>query len=610
MDKAKFFKEYKGVLQQNIAIIENIIEETDNFYGNIGERLPLIENEINDTMEETELLIKHFINVSSKEETDDTNIMINIFNDLHKNIKIINESIKTDEDVKNILSSFISTKENKENLFVIISNLSNKLRKVLNSLHVLSINASIYSYKQGNQGSGINVISKKIGNLSQSTKKEYNQLIEYIDDLSDWHKAFRSELERLYKKEDEVNEKIIKVDREFINMVRSLNVIANLLNQIMDNIKETLEPFYDILVMIQNQDIIRQNLENIIKIFKKTYSQIEEFDNNQSIEVRLNSIVFMNNAASISSKLMENLIKELDKYLFTVNENIHDIEKKLVEIEEDQGHLTDFIVGKYIDKNKDLASINYIYDEVEKMVPLINDDIKTILERQKLITGRKEKFITLLKQVESKFSDISNNAEILNKIQFLSKIEFSRIDRNTHFVENISKSIKHFINVSQNQNDVFIDLKSTLTGQWDKFTDIMERNTEKLTDNITAIKQIEEKILFTRKLITETIHNLNRSFGKLVKEIKQTKDDMQQCGKIAEQGEKVIVSLKGIIKKSKNMKDIYLEENNYDEWQINNTNLQDILSLFTSYIERDIAQKEFADHEIDTGSQGGELTLF
>lgn len=618
MELEQFLTEYKTILTDNINIVEDIIRKTDEYYGMIGERLPIIEEEINDTLDETDLLINHFIRVgkangdrdSSSGYNEDANIMINIFRELHSNIKIVRDSIKTDKNVKNVLSSFVSSEGKKENLFIVITDLSNKLSKVLNSLHVLSINASIYSFRQGDQGSGISVISQKIGVLSQSTKAEFNSLTEYIDELRDWYNEFQKSLKSLYQKESNANDKLLKIDENFNSMMKSLNMIAKLLKQSMDNIKDTVEPFYDILILLQNQDIIRQNLENVIKIFKKTVNEIDNFGGLSTKDEHINSIVFMYKSARLSLELVSNIQEELDSYLIKINDKINKISSELKDIQNDQEYLTSFIVGENRDTDNDLISIKLIYNEVETMVPEINSSIHNILEKQNNITKKKEKFLKILKELEQKVSDISSNAENLDKIKFLSKIEFARIDRSSHYLDNIGNYIDHFTQVSQNQNDVYNDLKESLEKQWDEFTNIIYLNNESLNKNSQAIKEIEEKIYFTRKIITETVHNLNQSIDNLSREIATTQIEMKECNEILGESNVVAASLSRIARKSGEFKERYLSKYNYTDWQISSEHLQGILSSFTSYVERDIAQKEFSDHDIDTGSQGGELTLF
>ena len=58
------------------------------------------------------------------------------------------------------------------------------------------------------------------------------------------------------------------------------------------------------------------------------------------------------------------------------------------------------------------------------------------------------------------------------------------------------------------------------------------------------------------------------------------------------------------------IKEDTLEEYSLTEWKSTNDYYEAIEEKFTSYIERKTASETFASDAVDTGSEGGELTLF
>ncbi|MGM0380347.1 MAG: hypothetical protein ACQEQE_11425, partial [Bacillota bacterium] len=62
--------------------------------------------------------------------------------------------------------------------------------------------------------------------------------------------------------------------------------------------------------------------------------------------------------------------------------------------------------------------------------------------------------------------------------------------------------------------------------------------------------------------------------------------------------------------KASKRKENLLEKHNIDKWESTNDYYESIEEKFTSYIERKTASDTLNTKDLDTGTSGGELTLF
>ena len=99
----------------------------------------------------------------------------------------------------------------------------------------------------------------------------------------------------------------------------------------MSSIHQAVEPIYEIIVLTQNQDIIRQNMENLIKIFETTLDEvIDKGSNDSESEVMMDKLLFVLEVINLTQRLMDNILeaKNLKKW-FPVRRSIKQIIKRL-----------------------------------------------------------------------------------------------------------------------------------------------------------------------------------------------------------------------------------------------------------------------------------------
>ncbi len=159
-------------------------------------------------------------------------------------------------------------------------------------------------------------------------------------------KNFQKSLVEFVKYEEDLKSRYQnKFTTEFQQIISSLEMICKIL---INNLDATREPFASVakvMVMIQNQDIIRQNMENLVKCLKIVLER-EDYLNNDSAEKSLDYVVFARQVLELSKVLFDNIESSLDESIFGLGELLVNMDLIISELEEDAGCLAKLFAGE------------------------------------------------------------------------------------------------------------------------------------------------------------------------------------------------------------------------------------------------------------------------
>lgn len=605
-------------LEQNISILEAMISKTEDFYGLVAARLPEIEQNIDETIEETELLINYFIETESNEsEVNGGFQMAEVLGNLQKRINQVYDSLSARDEISEVLEGFVIDSTDDQAQFSEVLNLIEELDEVLSELEDLSINAIIVSSKAGDKGAGFRVISNEINRLSADIKEKYNFIEESMLNLQNWYDDFTDDLHRLAEIEETVaTDYKQEVKGVFNEILASLQTISDMLKDFMDHINQAVAPIYDIMVLTQNQDIIRQNLENLIKIISNTYQEVKGLNLiGMGDKEILDHLVFMSEVFNLSQKLMTNILQQLQDSLFAIQDKFTEMDLNLNEIKEDGKELTSFLAGRPEEENRTVeeerVSLELIYQNLINFIPKLTNALEELDDKYVHVLDNKMIFYDNMKKIQEQFTEINGVANQFNKIRLLAKIEFSRMPTaKQSFADDIEAAIKDFINSSDHNQRLYSDLKVHLEENYKQFMAISSKTRDTINQSNEVIAESEDKLLLTKRLIKEAIQALQQSINDLVSEVTMVNQQIDECHTLQTEGQSVIDSLEEFKLEVIELKESYLEKAGLESWEEHNERLQELVIQFTSYLERKTAQDEIDDLDIEVGSEGGELTLF
>ena len=595
----------------NIEILKSIIDKTEEFYGLISDRLPLIEQNIDEAIAETEVLVSYFMEENQDQQESEGFRLSHVLEGLQDQIGEVYDSLLDRSDVVDILSDFIVDSDDGESKFSQILTLTKELNNSLTDLKDLSINAIIFSVKADNSGAGFRVISNEINRLSNHIKDKYSLIEENVLILQRWYEDFVDNLRSLVAIEDEIGENKGETKEVFTDILESLENVSNVLRSFIGHIKVGVEPIYDIIVLLQYQDIIRQNLENLIEILVTLEAEVNSLNLKEYQEDELvDMVLFIDNVSGLSRGLMENILTQLEESIFNISDKFMEINNNLVALKQEDEELNIFLTedSESVDQ---VNSLDRIYQRLISFIPEFTSKIGSLEDKYNSLIRDKDDFYDNMEGIEKGLEEIDKVANRFKKLELMAKIEFSHMMGTKHsFVNGIEDAINKFINSSKDNKELYQDLKDKLQRDYSTFLEFALNNKDSVISSNQIVNSSKDKLLTGKKLVKEAIQSLHSSINSLSLELDSLIAEVEGFYLLKEQGQQVVSFLAKLKSKTSNIKEYYLDNSEDIDLADSNERLQELIDKFTSYLERKTAQEEIGDLEIDTGSEGGELTLF
>ncbi|HEC25148.1 MAG TPA: methyl-accepting chemotaxis protein [bacterium] len=238
--------------------IKNTIKETENAAFSVIESTQSIDSAMSELMDTVKDTKKESENFSKKMK----HILSNndkVLKDLNDYMKMRLDDIEKDKDIALFLQNNTGT----------IRDLTVLIEEIADQTNLLALNAAIEAARAGEHGRGFAVVADEVRRLSQKSEDAASKISRGISDITEIiSEKFKKKLENELSFS---NEEILKeIDLHLEALFKSYNLIDNLKNEIIEKISShseiVNEKVIDLLSKVQFQDIVRQQLETIIKI--------------------------------------------------------------------------------------------------------------------------------------------------------------------------------------------------------------------------------------------------------------------------------------------------------------------------------------------------------
>ncbi|MFW6410170.1 MAG: hypothetical protein ACOCZR_03920, partial [Halanaerobiales bacterium] len=598
---------------------ENLITETEKCYVDISEYLPSIEGEIDETIEEMNLLLTYFMNSEDKDadeiDKDEGNVLRDMVEDLEGKLRQVHSILFTG---KSEFDLFLSDGSEQDIGFDHIRILSKRLDEVLKNLRNLSFNSNIHAYKKGTEGSGFKVISEEINDIVEKANVVYAEIRGLVDKLEQWRQEFREDIETIHKYEETIKDRFRKeLNKMTERIFSSLQMVFDILKNFEEGIEWAVEPVGSILELVQKQDIVKQNLENLVKIMGTSREVISDYGDKQNYteEDILNLLKFSNDTFKLCSELTQSVKCQLQDSLLEISEKIEVMNTRINEVSGDNELVTDFLAGKEennqgnVRKDSSFSSLDEIYEKLLDFVSEFNIDLDQISERYQNII-KKDVFKDDLNQVRYKLGKLENTGENLTRLKIYIKIELNRIDDNNKYAESFESIIDKFTETVKSENEVYIELSDKIESEYNSFKELAVENIEDFKESLERLDNSREEIKLTKDVIKDTVRALNRNINNLQSKVGELREELSGCKRMTQNTKNITSSFEELRKRIEREKDVHLSGKACEKWEKTDEELSRLVEEFTSYVERKTARETFADLDIDVGSEQGELTLF
>jgi len=548
--------DYSVILETTINDIDVFLSEISRVYGSIGQKFPIIDEEMTNENIRAEALMSYFT-----EKFDDNNVDRSFSKDLEDNQSDFCKSFEQVElfiKQDNILSESIIRDVNKTNN---VMESIDKIRLLADQIKVYSLNAIVISSKYGIAGHAFGEISKNIIKLSDLSNDQADAMNKVGNDLFLKFDEFKTKIVDTNNKQ-KINflEMQSKIREEHSRIAKSFSVFSKILFDVISRVSSTYDYVSEIMMILQREDIIRQQTEHIAQAIRTLIEENKSFIDAYAIKRKENE---GNKTLSDSDKeeiqhLVLDTITFSDTVLFTIISNLRMIHNEIKEsniaikkelsilrstlksVANDRDLIVEYMIGKSKDKTEyPFIVSSYLFDRYKFLIEGYLDNYKDFLNEKYAISDDNATISDLIEQLEDMFSDTKNIAKTFNSINFLAKIELEKneaifSDSRTFSIESVEaiasnitdtveECVVEFNTIKKEIFNSIQNFKSNINQQSEEYTDIESmtnsivlrlKNSEDLVrNNVVMFKSYADSLL---NLIDETMLDLNSLESMLV----------------------------------------------------------------------------------------------
>lgn len=593
--------------------INNLIMKTEEIYGSIFAKLPSIEEELELSLQEMEILLNYFIYRDEStsvagNESEEGMQLAELLRNMQREftdavVKMFDETV-----IRKTLDRFLASVHNPQepgidDLMEIIK----KIKRHIQDIEVVSINAMLHSSRLGDDGKAFGVISRNIKEFSNDMKAHYNTIFEYAEKLGRWKTEFTNEINKLLEFSENLRLRRLEDFHELFKRVfASLKTISNLLKEANHNLQSTMTPLQDLMAFVQKQDIIRQSLENVIKCLEGLQEGMNE-DSEGELTEKLNYIVFEDQVVEMSIALIDNIALQLEESLAEIKETIAKIHHNLSETYEESYEVTEFLSG---DRGNERNTVEEIFYQVILFIQQFKEELVHISNEVNTFSLSGDAFHKQMNGIEKQIVTIKNRVDFLRNLNVLSRIELSRLTSEMASfgdeIEQISRRVIDEVNL----NETFIvTLKASLDDDLRRFFSMLHQNKEMIQKMITTSDEALKNLKMMEDLVIKAIRPANGTSELLIKEVTFVKEIIEDSHILRELMNAIRETLVAAQEKVRNEKEKIFAEAGVNEWENKNDRLIALFDKLTTYYER-VVFNNLVEENLDVGSEAGELVLF
>lgn len=625
--------DYSAILEVTVKDIQNFLTEFGRVYSFIGEKFPLIEQEMKNENEKSISLLSYFTEKDTKKNfsSDFQENQEDFFKSFDRMQSLINQD--------DVLSNSIIEDVN------IISNVMDsieEIRKLADQIKVYSLNAIIIASKYGSGGKAFGEISKNIIKMSETSNEQADQMNRIGQELFVQFDRFKDEI----LKTNEMQRRSFNImreqlDKEHNNMVNSFATFSNMISDIISRVDNSYDYIFEVMMILPQEDIIRQQTEHIIESIKHIVEENRKFidaygkevvainnaaelENNESLEHKLlDLLTFDDVVLSLIIENFKSIHKEILDNNARINDSLKGLKESLLDISSDRNTIVEYMIGAQSGKSEFPFSVSdSIFNEYLGFIKLYLDNFKLFLSNKHRISDNNAGIIDSIEELENMFLETKNIAKAFNSINFLAKIELEKnsdIFGNSQTfsmvsVESIATNITDTVDVCLEK---FENIKTTIFSAINKFKFNINQQSiensfiESMMDNI--YKRLEE----SKTIIEDNIKGLDTHAKELFNLIEKTLIDLSSLTTLLTKINEIMEVFNRMRDIIRNKKNEYYKTLNIENWKIESDKYMEIVNYYTIKKERTIANSILSGEEalnvdinIEEGSDSGDFTLF
>ena len=627
--------DYSAILETTVKDIHSFLEEVGRVYSFIGEKFPMIEQEMKNENEKANNLLSYFTNKDKGEK--------NFSNDLEENqedfflsFDRMQNFISQDNELSDSLVEDVGKTSN-------IMDSIEQIRMLADQIKVYSLNAIIISSKYGAGGKAFGEISKNIIKMSETSNEQADQMNRIGKELFVRFESFKTEILKTNELQRQ-NFTIMReqLDKEHNNMVNSFAVFSNIISNIISRVDNTYDFIFEVMMVLPREDIVRQQTEHIVESINSIVyenrnfidyygSQVETMDaedlektENQTLEHRLLDLLTFDDV--VLTLIIENF-KSIHEEINLTNSDIYKslkgLKDALLDITSDRTTIVEYMIGGETGKSEFPFTVSEsLFNEYMGFIKLYLENFKLFLTNKYRISDSNIAIIDSIEELESMFLETKNIAKTFNSINFLAKIE---LEKNSDIFNNSQTfSIESVESIATNITDTvdacleqFHNIKAAIFSSINKFKSNINQQSTEHTFIESMTESVSKRLDESKYNINNNIKRLDSYADELFGLIDKTLIDLSSLSTLLTKINEIIEIFNSMRNVIRNKKNEYYKLLGIENWKIESDKYLDIVNSYTIKKERAIANSILSGEEapnvdinIDVGADSGDFTMF
>lgn len=584
--------------------LEQLINLTEEKYAYIYECLPAGEQQVELGIREVEILLNHLIFNGRPMVDEDGSVTVETLNKILTEFEEVTDTFLNQELISLLLRTFLNKSGEERQSFSELVRVAREVEEALSVLRDLALNSIIFSIQKGEEGAAFQILADRINQVSVELGTQFGSMNATIGRLNEWNEDFQRKLVEFIEYEKDIKSKYQdKFQADFQQITATLKTVCGILKDNLENTKTAFSDVGRIMVMIQNQDIIRQNVENLVKCLKIVLEKKASLQD-ESMEKCLDYVVFANRVMELSNLLVDNIENSLDESILGLGELLEQMHDTVTDLETDTFYLSKLFAGLNHDNNAE-GVLGDVFGAVLGQVADLLEQKEIILSRSGLLSKDKEIFIELMEAVEIYFADINGITKGLKKMKVLLKIELARINLDKDFISAVDQVID---TINDNQQ-LFQKLRSYFVQNINEFDKALKNTEKKLDLSSGILGEAKLKLEAVRRLARGAVLASGSEMKEVFTQLKQPYMHLADAGPISGLIAGVRVRITECQDDIRQIQDQLFRKYGISCWEEKEDNLKLLMDQFTCYVERE-AMSDVTGQALDNGSAGGDITLF
>ncbi|KAA3661252.1 MAG: methyl-accepting chemotaxis protein [Calditrichaeota bacterium] len=620
-DYARFVEQIRSQSINCDVIIQSVQSQTAGIYETLAEKLPRIIEQIDSNSEEARALVNYFI--ATEDSQYDTSVVGMELEQARKNLQGAASSI---QDIRRVDVSLFNKIQEQVNQIESIHESITSISLISDDIELLSYNSGFVASRAGVAGAAFTYIAAEIKKLSNRTKNLVNRMRSSTDSLINSYKNFNEAIDKINTETDtrlsSIEENLMKI---FDRYKDGLKNIASLLDQNMSRSETTKNKVFPIMTSLQDQDIIRQSLEQVTGINSRFSKEVELAFQSMSVdsipmgkkadfaeEATAKVILLTQLAEPMVQKIIANLeesLKKLVGYLMDFQNDIRDIENDRIELVDFFSNSQNDLGGK--------SSIDLIFDESSAVMMELIRFIKESIGKKRDASNLGNDLIRHMDTTESCFEEMQDIVKAFSLIKVASKME---IAREKELSRNITTSSEMFEELTNKMEGLIVQLRRQLVSANQSISEslltlnenlqIQEENVDDVSVRIGTSNKNLEKM---RDNLNDAIRSVGRESGTLFELVDDSLDGARKLGTLVGSSKQLSINYNEINRQTESFRENAGREfpvifNKYISFE-RFKDIKNTVDRMTVYSDKSIASDALS-MEIEEGSNAGDLTLF